>query len=65
MKDSKHKKMCFWALETPFGVKKAEFCELRAKMGHLRLIKAGELTWWTIFLVYAMGNVARGGFEAF
>ena len=26
------------------GVKKAKFCELRAKLGHLRTIKAGELT---------------------
>ena len=59
------RKLCFGALETRFGVKKAKFCELRPKFGHLRSIKAGELTWWTFFLVYAMGNVARGRFEAF
>ena len=44
LKDSRHEKMCFGALETLFGVKKAKFCEPRAKLGHLRFIKAGELT---------------------
>ena len=57
--------MCFGALETRFGVEKAKFCELRAKLGHLRSIKARELAWWIIFLVYAMGNVTRSGFKAF
>ena len=38
------RKLCFGALESRFGVKKAKFCELRAKLGHLRPIKAEELT---------------------
>ena len=45
------KKLCFGALETQFGVKKAKFCELRAKLGYLRSFQARELIWWTIFLV--------------
>ena len=65
LKDSIHKKLCFGALETRFEVKKPNFCELRAKLGHLRFIKAGELTWWTISLVYAMENVDRGRFKTF
>ena len=44
LKDSRHKKLCFGALETGFGVKKPKFCELRAKLSHLRFSKAGELT---------------------
>ena len=43
----------------------ANFAELCAKMSYLRYIYGGERTWWTIFLVYAIGNVARGGFDAF
>ena len=38
------RKICFGALKSQFGVKKAKFCELRAKLGHLRSIKAEELT---------------------
>ena len=63
--DSRHKKLYFGALETRFWVRKPKFCELRAKLGHLRFIKAGELTRWTISLVYAMGNVDRGRFKTF
>ena len=36
-------------LKIRFGIKKAKICKLRAKLGHLRSIKAEELTWWTIF----------------
>ena len=38
------RKLCFEALETQFGVKKAKFGGLRAKLGHLKSIKAEELT---------------------
>ena len=44
LKHFRHKKINFWALKSQFGVKKANFSELRAKLGHLRFIKAGELT---------------------
>ena len=44
LKDFRHQKLCFGALETGFGVKKAKFCELQAKLGHLRFTKARELT---------------------
>ena len=44
LKDSTHQKIVFEALETQFGVKKAKFGGLRAKLDHLRSIKAGELT---------------------
>ena len=44
LKDSRHQKVVFGALETQFGVKKAKFCELRAKLDHLRSIKAEELS---------------------
>ena len=60
LKHSIHKKSRFWTLETRFGVKKAKFCELQAKLSHMRSIKARELT-WIFFLVYAMENVDRVG----
>ena len=43
----------------------ANFAELCAKMSYLRYIYGGERTWLTIFLFYAIGNGARGGFDAF
>ena len=48
-----------------WGPKMANFLELLGKFGHLRSFQAGELIWRTIFMVYFMENVARGGFESF
>ena len=65
-KHFRHQKNIFWgSRKSIWAPKKAKFCELRAKLGHLRLIKAEELTWWTIFLVYVMENVTRSSFKEF
>ena len=66
MKHFRRQKIYFGALESQFGSKngskKANFCKLGTKFDHLRSIEPRELDWWTIFLVYVMGNMVRGEF---
>ena len=69
LKQSRCQKMYLGLQQVNLGSKKgskiANFCKLQAKFDYLRSIQPRELTWWTIFLDFVMGNVTRVGFKAF
>ena len=59
------RKLDFRGLKGQFDVKKANFRELIAKIGHYRPISASKLHLWPIFIEYAMKIVTLGMLEMF
>ena len=65
LKHIRHQKNRFGALESQFGVQKGQLLRAMSEIWPFEVYPAWGPTCWTIFLVYVMGNVARGRFKAF